>query len=461
MALAQAAKGKFRDLLGSQNVLESDEARQKASRDETHGLSPYLPDAVLLPLNHEHVVGIARICSAHRIAMTPRGAGTGKSGGCVPVEGGVVLDFSRMNRIIDVNSTDFTAVVEPGVVLGHFQRHVEALGLYYPPDPASLEWCTLGGNVAENAGGPSAVKYGVTRDYLLGLRLVFADGRSMRIGKKTIKGVTGLDLVSLLCGSEGVLAFITEITLRLLPRPTFVQAALCLFESREAAVAASVKARACGAQPRCIEFVDSGSLEALRVSGRITNQPFGGASALLLVEVDGSNSEQLLDAFARMDAAFVGQRYLGMVLAKDEKERREFWDIRRSLSEATKKLSKFKVSEDVVVPLSRLNEFLDDADVLSRKHGIRICTFGHAGDGNLHVQVLFDDEKIKKRLPSILGELFEIVLRHKGTLTGEHGVGVAKKRFLSLEQETDVIDLQRRIKIAFDPIGLLNPGKFL
>jgi glycolate oxidase len=475
MGLAEAAKTELITLLGADHVLSSPEALERASRDETYGLEPSKPYAVLFPKTHEEVVGIAQICSKHDVVMTPRGAGTGKSGGCVPVHAGVVIDFSKLNRIVAVNQTDFTAVVEPGVILGAFQQHVESLGLYYPPDPASLEWCTLGGNVAENAGGPSAVKYGVTSNYVLGLRVVLSDGRSFRIGKNTIKGVTGLDLVSLMCGSEGLLAFVTEITLRLLAKPRFVLAAFWRFSSRQTAIEAVPKIRQSGAEPRSIEFVDAGSIEALRKTGKIQPNQFERAQALLLVEVDGNDEAQLLESLVKIDKVLSpplekenpptpfskGGEYLGCVIAQNEKERREFLEIRRGLSEATKRSARFKVSEDVVVPLSGMNAFLDDVSKLEGEHNLKVCAFGHAGDGNLHVQILFDDEAIKKRIPDILAEVFAKTIQHGGTLTGEHGVGIAKQPFLSLELAPDAIELQRQIKNVFDPRGLLNPGKFL
>lgn len=443
--------------VGANQIHTSTEALERASRDETHGLTPHMPDAVVFPLTHEHVVDIAHICSKYQVSMTPRGAGTGKSGGCVPSLGGVVLDFSKMKRIISINASDLIAVVEPGVLLGDLQEHVKSLGLCYPPDPASLEWCTIGGNVAENAGGPSAVKYGVTKDYVLGLRIVLADGRNFRIGKNTVKGVSGYDLVSLICGSEGTLAFVTEVTVRLLPKPKVVQAAILHFASRKHALDAVIKIRAC-ADIRCIEFLDALSVEALTALGF---QKPSAAKALLLIEIDGSNAEYLLSSLTHVDDTLSGEGYLGAVVARDERERSEFWNWRRRLSEAIKKIARFKISEDIVVPLSRMETFLQGVDALVQSYPVRICAFGHAGDGNLHVQILFDEQSVNKQVPAILQELFVQTIAQGGTLTGEHGIGIAKKSYLSLEQGPELIDLQRQIKAVFDPCGLLNPGKFL
>lgn len=460
MVLPEGLQKDLITAIGSEKVSTSLEERERASCDETHEMEPALPEIVVFPQSHDDVVKIARICSKHQIPMTPRGAGSGKSGGCVPVLGGVVIDFSKMNRIISVSEADLTATVEAGVILGTFQDYVSGLGLYYPPDPASLDWCTLGGNVAENAGGPSAVKYGVTKDYVLGLRIVLADGRHFRIGKHTIKGVTGLDLVSLMCGSEGLLAFVTEITLKLLPKPQYVQTALCCFSTRSDAISGAIKLRQAVASLKCLELIDSTSLQALLKMGIPGMREFN-ADSLLLVEVDGSNQDDVLGAMLQIDSALKNETYLGSLVAKDEAQRRQMWDMRRKLSAATKRFMKHKISEDIVVPLSQLNVFLQEIDALSEKYEVLICAFGHIGDGNLHIQIMYDDDAAKDRMPTLLEELFKATVRHNGTLTGEHGIGYAKKDYLPLEQEQGLIDLQRQLKAVFDSQGLLNPGKFI
>jgi glycolate oxidase len=292
------------------------------------------------------------------------------------------------------------------------------------------------------------------------MRVVLSNGRSFRIGKKTIKGVTGLDLVSLIVGSEGVLAFVTEITLRLLPKPPCVLAAMLQFSNRESAIEAAGKVKASSAFPRSIEFMDSSSLLALQKS-KLLPQALEGVAALLLVEVDGIDEASVLTALRRVEDAAQGVGFIGATVAVDERQRQNLWKIRRQLSEATKRLAKYKISEDIVVPLSRMKELLADVDSIAIKHDIATCAFGHAGDGNLHIQIFFNDEGTRKKLPQVLNELFEATIRHDGTLTGEHGIGIAKKPFLKLEQEDDLIELQKQLKKVFDPSGLLNPGKFL
>jgi len=372
----------------------------------------------------------------------------------------VVIDFSKMNQILSVNEADLTARVQPGVVLAEFQKHVSELGLFYPPDPASLEWCTIGGNVAENAGGPSAVKYGVTKDYVLGLRIVLPDGRDFYVGKQTIKGVTGFDLVALICGSEGTLAFVTEITLRLLAKPRHIQVALCRFSSRSGAILAATKLRKAMPQLRCLELMDSLSLKALRKLEGAAMRDFD-ADSLLFVEVDGSSKQELWDALVEVDTLLKHESYLGSLIAQDEAQRQQFWNLRRRLSAATKQWKKFKVSEDIVVPLSQMNAYMEKMDQLALEYSVEMCAFGHVGDGNLHVQIMFDDASKKERVSKLLEKLFRITIEHHGTLTGEHGIGIAKSDYLGLEQEAGLIDLQRQLKTVFDPHGLLNPGKFL
>lgn len=458
VGISEVFKAEIRKAIGTENLLTSTEALSNASKDETHGLPPSLPDAVLRAKSHDDVVSIAQICARHGVVMTPRGAGTGKSGGCVPVNGGVVVDFSLMNRILSVNETDLIAVVEPGVVLGEFQRHVEALNLYYPPDPASLDWCTIGGNVAENAGGPSAVKYGVTRDYVLGLKIVLADGTSFQIGKNTIKGVTGLDLVSLICGSEGTLAFITEITLRILPKPKFARAALLQFSSREHALERVSCVRKFGV--KCLEFIDSSSIGVLRSTGLLGDLA-ANTMSILLVEVDGPDEEQLFESLLKLDASLKDHGYLGALVSRDERERQKIWGIRRNLSTAIKASARYKVSEDVVVPLSKMNALLDDVSEIATRFGVTTCAFGHAGDGNLHLQFLFNDQSIYARIPELLKDVFSTTVGYNGTITGEHGIGIAKMPYLEIEQEKGLIELQQRLKAVFDPSGILNPGKFV
>lgn len=427
------------------------------SRDESNGLMPSFPDLVVAPQSTSQVAKIASICHAHNVPLVARGGGTGKSGGCVPLFGGVVIDFSKLNKIKEIDVKNGIARVQPGVVLAKFKRAVHAKGLFYPPDPASLESCTIGGNIAENAGGPSCLKYGVTKDYVLGLKAVLADGEIVRLGKKTQKGVTGFDMTSLLCGSEGALALISEITLKLLPKPKETKTALLAFDDARNCMRAVAEILAAGNLPCCIEYLDKTSIEA--ILSLDSTFPLAGSKAALILETDS-----LKEGFALLElqnSVEIAKRF-GLrqcFVATDERKRKQIWNYRNILSPALKRLYRHKVSEDIVVLRDKLACMVDFLDLLSKRHKVQICAFGHAGDGNLHVQLLFKDDRHSDEIKPILRELFVQTLKFGGTLTGEHGVGIKKREFLPLEQSERLISLQRKLKEAFDPKGILNPGK--
>jgi glycolate oxidase len=447
-------------IVGGSHALTDEEALGRAARDETPNLAPSLPDVVVRPGSVEEVAAVVRACAEAGVYVTPRGAGSGKSGGCVPVYGGVVLALDRLARIQRIDRGDGTCTVEPGVILETLQQSVEAEGMFYPPDPASLSMCTLGGNVAENAGGPRALKYGVTGTYVLGLEAVLPTGERVRTGKATTKGVAGYDLTSLLVGSEGTLGVITSITLKLLPNPRFVQTAIAVFPSSEHAVQATSAVLAAGILPRTLEYMDRDSIDAVRA----LSPPYRfapGVGAALLLETDGESEQGTLEALERALDVCMGHGAVDALLATDAKQRRDIWQSRRLLSEATRKIRKRKVSEDIVVPRSKIPEMVARTGALGEKHGLQTCSFGHAGDGNLHTQILFDDESELVRVDALLDELFATVIELGGTITGEHGVGLSKKKYLPLELSPDVLALSWRIKQAFDPAGILNPGKFL
>ncbi len=426
--------------------------------DETPNLRPSLPDVVVRPGTADEVAAVMRACADADVFVTPRGAGTGKSGGCVPVHGGVVLTLDRLARIVDVNRADGTCIVEPGVILETLQQTVADQGMFYPPDPASLASCTLGGNVAENAGGPRALKYGVTGSYVLGLDLVLPTGERMHTGKRTTKGVAGYDLTSLVVGSEGTLAVVTGITLKLLPTPRFVQTALAVFPSSEAAVHGVNAIFGAGVLPRTLEYLDRASIDAVRALSPPYRFP-AGAGAALLVETDGESETGTLEALSRALEACADAGATDTLLATDAKKQREIWQTRRMLSEATKRIKGRKVSEDIVVPRSRIPEMVARTGALGDKYGLLTCSFGHAGDGNLHTQILFDDDGDLPRVDALLDELFRVVLELGGTITGEHGVGLSKQRWLPLELSEEAMALSLRLKRAFDPAGIMNPGK--
>jgi glycolate oxidase len=425
-------------------------------RDESD-LGSFPPEALVRAELEEDVRIVFEVASRHRVPVVPVGARSGKSGGSLAVHGGIALSTERMNRILEVSPEDLVARVEPGVILATFQAEVERHGLFYPPDPNSLETCTIGGNVAENAGGPRALKYGVTREYVLGLRAVLPTGEVIKTGHRSIKGVAGYDLTALLVGSEGTLAVITEVMVKLLPRPRHVSTALVAFADVDAAARAVSRVLAQGVIPRCLELMDDVSLAAIaRTSpGRFP----AGAGALLLVETDGNDQAQVFDEIVRV-ADLVAADAAGEVLvAQDEAQRREIWEVRRYLSVNLKALHPLKLSEDVAVPRSKIPEMVARAKAIGAGLGLAVATYGHAGDGNLHCNVLFDTAAERPRVDQAVAGILRAAVALGGTITGEHGVGLAKRDFLELEQGKELVALQRRLKAVFDPLGILNPGK--
>ncbi len=451
---------RLRAIVGDAHAVVDEETLLRFSKDETPNLEPALPDVVVRPENTAQVQAVMQLCSREGVFVTPRGAGSGKSGGCVAVAGGVVLALDRLSRVLAVDKENQIARVEPGVILQPFQELVESEGMFYPPDPASLSWCTLGGNVACNAGGPRALKYGVTGSYVLGVEAVLPTGELIKTGKNTTKGVAGYDVTSLLIGSEGTLAVLTGITLKLLPNPRYVQTALAVFPGTEPAVRAVSAILARGILPRTLEYMDHDSIEAVRVM----NPPYrfpANAGAALLLETDGESEAGTLEALERCLEVTSEFGAVDAFLAQDSKQRRDIWQSRRLLSEATRKIKKRKVSEDIVVPRSQIPAMVARTSLLGEKHGLQTCSFGHAGDGNLHTQILFDELEQMPQVEALLDDLFDVVLELGGTITGEHGVGLSKKKYLPKELSLDAMLLQQRLKDAFDPAGILNPGKFL
>lgn len=447
---------KLERLLG-RRALRDPDALEPYARDES-GLGSFPPEAVALPESVEEVRELLRLCALDRIAVTPRGLGTGMTGGALAVSGGLLLSLERMNAIRDISEADLLAVVQPGVVTGQLQERVEALGLFYPPDPASLESCSLGGNVAENAGGPRAFKYGVTREYVLGLELALMGGELVRAGRRTVKGVTGLDVVGLFVGSEGTLAVCTEITLKLLPRPQAVATFLAPFRDAPAAAEAVSAMVRRGFRPRTLEFLDGGVLDHLRREGAFAVP--ASAGAMLLVELDGEAEgieAQLLSAAAACELSGAVE----ILVATDEARRRQMWEMRRNVNPTLKELHRHKLSEDIVVPRSAIPEMVRRLDALAAAERVTIASFGHAGDGNLHVNLLYDEELAAETIERIVTAIFRETLALGGTLSGEHGIGIAKRRFMPLEQSRELLALQHALKRCFDPEGLLNPGKLL
>lgn len=440
--------------LGASRVLTTKEDCEPYARDESEAVGT-VPDAVLLAESGEDIAAALAVASESGVPITPRGGGTGRTGGAVPVQGGLLLSVLGMNRIKEIDRREGVAVVEPGVKLVDLHRAVEKEGWFYPPDPNSLDDCVIAGNVAENAGGPRAFKYGVTRDYVLGLEAFLIGGQRLSVGRRTIKGVTGYDVLGLLVGSEGTLAVFGDVTLRLIPRPREVRTLLALFPSVHQAATAVANIVAEGIVPRCLELMDAGTLQAIRDAGNIIDERAG---ALLLVEVDGTEEECLRGA-ERVGEACDGARSLSVELARTEEERERLWAARRQMSPAVRQLTQYKLSEDVVVPRQRMPELLDRLAERSARTGVRSIAYGHAGDGNLHVNFLWNDPGEREAVHQAIVELFRDVVSLRGTLTGEHGIGVMKAPYLGLEQSPELIALERTLKSVFDPRGLLNPGK--
>ena len=416
----------------------------------------FLPDLVVFPASAEEVSAVFKACQTHGVPITPCGARSGKSGGCLALEGGVVMSLERMNRIRALSVEDLTAVVEPGVITGDLMKAAEEKGLFYPPDPNSWELCTMGGNVAENAGGPRALKYGVTRDYVLALEWVMPDGEILRVGHRSIKGVAGYDLVGLFVGSEGTLGVATEITVQLLPNPRFIRTALVVFDSVFAAAHAVTAVLGAGILPRTLELLDDVALQA--VDGNGFNFP-AGAGACVLAEVDGNQADALFAELAHLGEICTREGATEVLVAQDEGQREKLWAARRSVSRALRALKRHKVSDDIAVPRSEIPSVIGQLKQMGRDLGLLVATYGHAGDGNLHANILYDSLDQRPTVELAIQRMLEITVRAGGTITGEHGVGYAKREYLSLEQSPGVIALQRRLKALLDPRGLLNPGK--
>ena len=420
----------------------------------------HLPEAVALPRSAESVSKVLAFASRHRIPVTPRGAGHGYVGGCVPVQGGIALSVAGMDRIREISAADFTAVVEPGVVTATLQSAVEKQSLYYPPDPASRADCSIGGNVATNAGGPRCLKYGVTRDYVLGLEVVLADGTRVRLGGRTHKNKTGFDLHRLFVGSEGMLGVVTEVTLKLLPLPPY-RACLGLgFRNMKTATRAIRAVFAAGFLPSALELADSFTLEAARK--RTGSTLLRGAGALMILELDGHERSvrREIAELSRLLQPFqptFNQKGLG----PEGCER--FWKLRREFSYALRDTGLTKLNEDVVVPRGQLEALFRLGAEIQKRHGIQVACFGHAGDGNIHVNLMVDDTQPAQRAACEegLNELFRGVIALGGSVTGEHGIGLAKKPWWPLAVSPEADRLHKTIKAALDPLGILNPGKFL
>lgn len=449
-ALAQAA--------GEENFSTETAQRLVYAGDATRRLYP--PEAVARALDTAQISRILRACWEHGVPVVPRGAGSGLSGGALPIQGGLVLDLAGMRRIMAIEPADQVAVVQPGVVTADLQAAAQAKGLFYPPDPASVSFCTIGGNLAENSGGLRAVKYGVTRDYVLGLQAVLMDGRVLRTGGRTMKSVVGYDLTRLLVGSEGTLAVITEATLKLLPLPEAKATVSALFASLETACQAVGQVLASGIVPTALEFMDQATLKAVEDFAHL-GLP-AQTQAMLLIDVDGA-PEVVAGQAGRLAAILTASGGDPVRLAQTPAQAEELWRARRAASPAIFRLAPHKLNEDIVVPLGRLAEMVRRLEGVARQRGVLVVSFGHAGDGNLHVNIMHDasDPAQAQAAAQAVTDVFAHTLNLGGSLSGEHGVGIAKLGYVGAEMDPTALMLMRQVKQAFDPKGLLNPGKLL
>jgi len=453
----------LREAVGSEHVLTEREDLALHGRDETEDIQAW-PEVAVRPASTAEVQAVVRVAAAHRVPVVARGGGTGLSGGAIPVRGGVVLSTRRLDRIVEIDRDNQFAVVQPGVVTEALQDAVEAEGLFYPPDPASKGSCCIGGNVAEGAGGPRCAKYGVTRDYVTGLEAVLASGEVIRAGGKLMKDVSGYDLVRLLVGSEGTLAVVTEVTLKLVPLPRHRATLMAPFPSLEAAAAAVGRIFQAGIVPCACELLSRPALSATEdYLGRRFPEEVSAAEASLLLEVDGGREEDV-----ERDAMALGELCLevganDVMLAGSAGQARELWGIRRAMGEAVKRICDYR-EYDVAVPRARIPDALRAIDAALEPLGVRALSYGHAGDGNLHVNVLRDGldevrwrEVLAAAGPAIMGP----ILAMGGTTSGEHGIGLIQRELLAIQLDEASLSLQRRLKAAFDPLGILNPGKVL
>jgi len=443
-------------IVGADNILTEKQDLICYSYDATQ--MEFLPDAVVHPADAAEVSAVLKLANRCGFPVFPRGAGSGFTGGALPKAGGVVLVVTRMNRILRIDTENLIAEVEPGVVTEQFQQAVEKLGLFYPPDPASLKFSTLGGNVAENAGGPRCFKYGVTRDFVMGLEVVLPTGEIIRTGGETYKAVVGYDMTRLLCGSEGTLGVITKIIFKLLPLPDAKKTMLTIFDSIDGAAKAVSTIIGAKIIPTTLEFMDYATLQCVEKRFNLGIPPEG--RAVLLIEVDGDRD--LIEKQASRIHELI--QPLGLVqfrAARDNAESEELWRVRRLVSPSLRDINPTKYNEDIVVPRSKVPDVIRTIEKIQQKYDIPIVNFGHAGDGNIHVNIMIDRDVpgMEEKAQAAIREVFQAALDLNGTMSGEHGVGLSKAPYIELELSPQQIAAMKAVKHALDPGNILNPGK--
>jgi glycolate oxidase len=445
----------FSSIVGPENILIDEKDKMYASIDQSNGLNRIVPMMVIKVSSQKELVACVQACLKNKTPIVIRAAGSGKSGGAIPSPNCVVIDISKFNKIIDIDKANLLAHVEPGLVLSSFKHTVEAKNLFYPPDPASQNFCTLGGNVAENAAGPSTLKYGSTRDYVLGGKAIIGTGEIIEFGKLCPKGVAGYDITSLLCGSEGTLAVFLRLTLRLLPKPQSLSMGVFYFNDELSALLAIERILLGGCRPRALEYIDKVCLSALKA---YLNIDLPDHAYVLIIECDS------MTACGAQQELYDIRKILHPLSAHVEIVTNEggintWWQRRSLLSKACDAYLGYKISEDIAIPLGKIKNFRENIKILDQNSHLLIGLFGHAGDGNLHVQIMFDSLKHAHMAIKISKKILLLVVGLGGTIAAEHGIGLKKKTYLPLEQSLALIELQKRIKLAFDPYNLLNPGK--
>lgn len=450
----------LRRILGDDELLLAGDLNfEKYGRDETEDLY-FAPDVVVRPRSVAGVQKAVRFAHEYGVPVVTRGGGTGLSGGALPSEGGIVLSTERLDRILEVDRDNFFVRTEPGVITQVLQEAVEAEGLFYPVDPASRGSCTIGGNVAEGAGGPRALKYGTTKDYVFGLDIVLANGEFVRYGGKRLKDVTGFNMVQLFVGSEGTLGVIVGVTLKLLPLPKFRRTLMAPFASLESAATAVPVILQRGVVPCALEFMEQACLKAIEEK-RNDSVPHSNAAATLLIEVDGNHEETLDREMEVIGEVLYEHGALDVDVAESPAKQAELWAIRRAAGEAVKSISAYK-EEDTVVPRANLPQLVRGVHEICDRHRVRMICYGHAGDGNIHVNLLrdkTDDAEWQRRCSEAIPEIFELTVSLGGTISGEHGIGLVQRNYLRLGLSDQAITCMKAIKSALDPKGILNPGK--
>jgi len=453
--LPDRVKRALKEAIGEHKVLDDEMDRMLYSYDATRLSFP--PDVVVIPESEEDIKKVVKICYEEGVPITPRGAGSGYTGGAIPVKGGVLISFEKMDKILWIDEDNAVAKVQPGVITYRLQQAVEKKGLFYPPDPASYKFCTMGGNVAENAGGPRCVKYGVTREYIMELDTVIYTGETIHTGRITLKDVAGYDLTRLLIGSEGTLGIFTGITVKLIPKPKAKKTVKAVYMDLESVGKTVKDIFKAGISPSALEFMDKLAINAVEDFGH-----FGldrDAEVILLIEVDG-HPKALEDEIVEV-AKIYEMNGAKVEVAKTDREAEKLWEARRSLSPAVAKLGRTKINEDIVFPRSYLPEALPKLREIGRKYNLKMVNFGHIGDGNVHANFMINglDPDEVARAEKAVEEVFDLALSYRGSITGEHGVGITKAEFMRKQFSPQEMELMKKIKRAWDPENLINPGK--